>query len=184
MLRRWGNSHSHGGNPQLAGWFISIYFMENPNLKWMMPGGTHLWKPSDGSTTTTDKAMASLVLGQFLGHLWDIDNRQWPSAVLIDVLAAVPPRVQAHWVVLYSSTLARKQSQLFPDWQGDATPKKQYSDYFWRYFSPNYGHVTRETRTINHESAWTYPFFMVFPHMGVSINGGTPIAGLLWKIPI
>ena len=33
--------HSHGGYPQArAGWFIYVYFMENPNLKWMMTRGT------------------------------------------------------------------------------------------------------------------------------------------------
>ena len=33
-----------GGYPFIAGWF-----RENPNLKWMMTGGTpNLWKPPDG----------------------------------------------------------------------------------------------------------------------------------------
>ena len=31
--------HSHGGSP-IAGWFTNVYFMEIPNLKWMITGGT------------------------------------------------------------------------------------------------------------------------------------------------
>ena len=37
-----GVFHSHGGTP-IAGCFISIYFKEHPNLKWMMTWGTPIY---------------------------------------------------------------------------------------------------------------------------------------------
>ena len=30
---------SHGGTP-ISGWFIYVYFMENPKIEWMRTGGT------------------------------------------------------------------------------------------------------------------------------------------------
>ena len=87
-----------------------------------------------------------------------IDNPN-PSAVLIDVLAAVPAPSSD---TSLNGTLVlwlEKHSQSFPDWQAiGCDTQKRYVG--WQYFSPNYGHVNRE----NHHKPWkSMKISLLFP---------------------